>query len=377
MNVLMFGWELPPKISGGLGTACYGLTKAMSAHAATAINFVLPRQLQGEDTSYMRLLPLPEAPENHREEIIVGAYNNGILPDVLAYAERTTQLFGVTTVDIIHAHDWLTIPAALRARAHRQAPFVLHIHSTEYDRAQDRADPAIVAIERDGLLAADLVIAVSAVTKRDIVARYGIAESKIAVVHNGLTTSQAPRLPRERKYISFISRVSSQKGPRYFLEAARLALQVDPNLQFVMAGDGDQLPLMKALAHESRMDANICFPGFLSNEEMAILLDQSAAYVMPSVAEPFGIAALEAVDRYTPVILSEHCGVCEVLQHAIKIRPDDVEELARAMLTIVRRPAQAQAMAERAATQIEQLTWENAAARTLNLYRQLGDFSRT
>jgi glycogen(starch) synthase len=374
MKILMFGWEFPPHISGGLGTACHGLTNAMQAWSQHRLRFVLPRTVEkGLGVELICLAPEIAGSDNTAGP--VSAYCASLLPAALAYAERVPKLTLLDEgVDVIHAHDWLTIPAALVAAEITGAPLVLHVHSTELDRCGLHAarDRAIVQIEQRGLDAAACIIAVSNYTRAGLIRCYGQRPDKVITVYNGITPVRAVT-GVARGCIAFIGRITEQKGPRYFLEAAQRALQVQPSLQFVMAGEGDLRVAMQLLARELGIENNVTFPGFLSRDEIAYVLERSLAYVMPSLSEPFGIGALEAIALGAPVILARTAGVGEVVRHAIKVEPTDSCGIAEAMLRLAGDPAFAARMAHGARRDIRNLTWERAAASVIGVYEALGD----
>jgi len=415
MQILMFGWEFPPSISGGLGTACFGMTRALTG-LGHEIVFVMPRW-EGETPSGLveliaasRIPVLPadrEAPaawkgltlraihshlrpylnDRHYQALLTGQSGSG-LPnitgvygaDLISESVRYGKAAGVIArerrFDIIHAHDWMTVFAGIEARAVSGRPFVLHIHSLEFDRSGENINQDIYDIERHGMEAADQVIAVSHYTKTAIVDRYGLDPAKVSVVHNAVIkddTMPDDRHRRDpaRKIVLFLGRITLQKGPDYFIEAAARVLKELPEVTFVMAGCGDMLPRMVERVAELGIGGNFHFTGFLEGEEVERIYAGSDLYVMPSVSEPFGITPLEAMRCDVPVIISRQSGVSEILQHVLKVDFWDVPEIADKMIAVLRRPALAADMVERSREALQQIHWEGAAVKIENIYRSL------
>ena len=414
MRVLMFGWEFPPHISGGLGTACFGMTQALARRGAEII-FILPRidDNKGRD-GFLRLRPASGTPitedmerridwaarEVWQEEIrylhvdsplmpyltpqdyasvtgtsgvltcaeqscssaqypagshkfhqrqsfthfLQGGYGPDLMTEVLRYSHLAAALAAEESFDVIHAHDWMTYPAGMLAKNITDKPLVVHIHATEYDRSGSGINEQVAGIERAGMLAADAVVAVSRLTRKTVIERYGIPPEKVHVVYNAVARHEAQRhytIPpriRHEKRVLFLGRVTFQKGPEYFLEAARLVLQKIPNVRFFMAGSGDMLPRLIRRAGQLRMGSRFHFAGFLQGEEVDRMFALSDLYVMPSVSEPFGITPLEAMLYDVPVLLSRQSGVSEVLHHALKADFWDTREMADKICAVLRYP---------------------------------------
>ena len=415
MQILMFGWEFPPRISGGLGTACFGMTRTLTG-LGHEIVFVMPHW-EGETPPGMfemlaaSRIPLPlercEAPaawkgltlraihshlrpylnDRHYRALLTGQSGSGLLnitgnygADLISESVRYGKAAGVIArerrFDIIHAHDWMTVFAGIEARTVSGRPFVLHIHSLEFDRSGENINQDIYDIERHGMEAADQVIAVSHYTKSAIVDRYGLDPAKVAVVHNAVR--QNDRLPDDRhrrdparKIVLFLGRITLQKGPDYFIEAAARILKELPEVTFVMAGCGDMLPRMVERVAELGIGGNFHFTGFLTGEEVEQIYAGSDLYVMPSVSEPFGITPLEAMRYDVPVIISRQSGVSEILHHVLKVDFWDVSEMADKMIAVLRHPALAADMVERSREALQQIHWEGAAVKIENIYRSL------
>lgn len=305
------------------------------------------------------------------------SYEGDLFKAVAAYAVGAVEAARHESFEVIHAHDWLTMPAATALAAIHSCPMVLHVHSTEYDRSPDGPDPRIVAIERRGMLAADRVIAVSHQTRQTLIKRYGVPAKRIVVVHNALDAPAAGgREPRIRfepadRLVTFIGRITSQKGPQFFVEAARRVLAKERGVKFVMAGTGDLVVDMIERVAREGMGGRFVFTGFLSQQEVGQLLDRSDVFVLTSVHEPFGLTPLEAARRQVPVIVSRKAGVSEVLKHTLKVDHWNPEDIADKVLAVLRRPALAATMRHEAELEVRRLTWDQAAARCTRLYRDL------
>jgi glycogen(starch) synthase len=371
LKVLMFGWEYPPNISGGLGTACYGIAKGLAQIGDVEISLALPQLRGNEDARHVRLLAPPaEAARNAR---LPTAYAGAAFEIAQRYgrvAEHYVDRAG--QFDLIHAHDWLTAPVAQLAKRLSGKPLVLHIHSTEHDRSGPLADPQILALEREAMDAADCVVAVSAATRAQIVTRFGQPPDKVRAIYNGIDPSPLRQRPASREpVVTFLGRVTYQKGPALFLEAAARAAALEPSLRFVLAGDGDLLPAMRALARSLGIADRLLFTGFLDSDEVQHLLDRSTVLVMPSLAEPFGLVALEAIDAGVPVVLSAHAGVAERFEHVVKVDPHDADAVAAAVVALCRDEKRAERLRSGARAEMARLGWTDCAAHLKTLYRSL------
>jgi len=414
MNVLMFGWEFPPWISGGLGTACFGITKAL-AERGHRITFVLPSSGEGDGPAFLHLVPAFSAAANdgrgsgtstappvtlHRVPSPLSPYLNqqgyrfrhrginrrrmdhygsDLIAEVVRYGAAGGSLARGRTFDIIHAHDWMTTYAAMEARRISGKPFVLHIHSLEYDRSGENVNEAIRRIEAEGLRQADRIIAVSHRTARMIVERYGIAAEKITVVHNAVSHQDAGQVyraerrgkPRGEKMVLFLGRITFQKGPDYFVEAAAQVLRVLPDVRFVMAGTGDMVERMIERVAELGIGNRFHFSGFLQGEEIERIFSLSDLYVMPSVSEPFGISPLEAMLYDVPVIISRQSGVAEILRHALRVDFWDVREIASKIIAVLKYPVLAGEMVREAREELRKIRWDTAAQRIAEVYLEM------
>ncbi|MCC5830362.1 MAG: glycosyltransferase [Phycisphaeraceae bacterium] len=308
---------------------------------------------------------------------IDNGYPSDLHEAVRRYALSAVESARGAAFDVIHAHDWLTMPAAIALAAIHGKPMVVHIHSTEYDRVPEHQDPRILAIERRGMLAADRVVAVSRATRRTLIRRYGIPARKIEVVHNGIEPPAPRRIepsirfePSDRLVV-FIGRITGQKGPEIFVEAARRVLERENGVRFVMAGIGDMVTAMIERVVGLGLGEHFTFTGFLDRELVDRLLDRVDVFVMTSVREPFGLTPLEAALRRVPVILSRTAGVSEVLKHALKIDYWNSQEIADRILSVLRRPALASTLRHSARAEVRTMTWGRTAEQCCRIYRSV------
>lgn len=425
MRILMFGWEFPPHITGGLGTACYGMTKGLMKNDVDVL-FVVPKAYGDESQESVRLINAsditidikrkehhefwkkitylevnsnlvpyvgPEAFENLVEtmqsnEVISedsifnanytfsGKYGSNLLEEVSRYALVGAQIASESQFDIIHAHDWLTYAAGVAAKKASGKPLVVHMHATEFDRSGENINTQVFEIERQGMEAADRVIAVSNLTRNIVIERYGIDPSKVYTVHNAVepTEGSDPQLFEKHvreKVVTFLGRVTFQKGPEYFIEAAHKVYQRDKNVRFVMAGTGDLLEKMIRHVARLRMSSRFHFTGFLRGDSVDRMFAMSDVYVMPSVSEPFGISPLEAMRSNVPVVISKQSGVAEILQHALKVDFWDIDAMADAIYALLHYKSLSTSFAKYGATEVDNLKWENAARHIKTIYQQI------
>lgn len=423
MRVLMFGWEFPPHISGGLGTACYEMTRAM-VHHGIEVMFVIPRAGELDRKSHVELMAashlIPEAQQTPVEEFLkrldirvvesilrpymtdweyrhvleetqtrmadrlrghsvlapVGPYGRNLIAEVARYSEAAEVIAREARFNVIHAHDWMTFLAAIRAKRVSRKPLVVHLHALEFDRSGEHVNPDIFQIEKLGMEAADHVIAVSHYTRGLIVERYGIPADKVSVVHNAVSRRHVGKVYRVarrpgEKTVLFLGRITFQKGPDYFVEAAARVLEKMPNVTFVMAGAGDMLPRLIERVGQLRIGKHFHFTGFLRGHDVERMYAQSDLYVMPSVSEPFGISPLEAMVYDVPVIVSRHAGVSEVLTHALKVDFWDVDDMAGKILAILKYPALSREMLRNGRKELQAIRWDVAAERILAVYNRL------
>ncbi|MDO5536867.1 MAG: glycosyltransferase [Desulfovibrionaceae bacterium] len=441
MRVLMFGWEFPPHISGGLGSACEGIVRALTGRG-TEVLFVLPR-LGGKsnetdgltmfsasgtrvaagsreashvvsDTNtywkknlhmeFVDSMLTPYTTPQHYERVISeysqyrtsaerrisetvpggeycvqmhGGYGPDLMSEVFKYSLAARTIAQQNDFDVIHAHDWMAYPAGIMARKVSGKPLIVHVHATEADRSgSEIVRSEIGRIEYEGMHAADKVVAVSHFTKNLIMRVYGVPEHKIEVVHNAVSQKEAKKVfhvanPDGEKQVLFMGRITLQKGPEYFVEAARLVLKVMPNVRFVMAGSGDMLLSMVSRVARYRMGRRFTFTGFLKGAEVENMYAASDLYVMPSVSEPFGIAPLEAMVYDVPVLMSKQSGVSEVVNNALKVDFWDVRKMAASICAVLAYPALGRFMVANCQEELKTIRWDNAAVKLNRIYSEL------
>ncbi len=397
IKVLMFGWEFPPFNSGGLGTACLGLTKALCAQNV-AITFVLPKEV---DVSPSHLKMRFAGVSIKRVDVMLSAYVDskrygllrfgsgsllygvGLIDEVYRYALLAKEIAQSEDFQIIHAHDWLSFLAGIEAKKISGKPLIIHVHSTEFDRTGgNNMNQQVYLVERVGMEQADKIIAVSNFTKQLIVEKYGISSDKIEVIYNGVDQT-SPVVEREHpltyfktigcKVVLFVGRVTLQKGPDYFLKAAKKVLEYDPNVVFVIAGSGDMEEQLIEAAVNLGIGDKVIFTGFLRGEELNRIYQTADLFVLPSVSEPFGIAPLESVINGTPVLISKQSGVSEVLSHALKADFWDVEEMTDMILSVVGNPSLQKTLKQNSQEEVKKITWEKSANKCIEVYRQFID----
>ena len=269
-------------------------------------------------------------------------YTGNILDAVNQYAEKAMMIAGAEDFDVVHAHDWMTYPAGEAVSRQNHKPLVVHVHSTEFDRSGEHVNQTVYDIERMGMHAASKVIAVSNLTKETIVKHYGVPSAKVEVVYNAVEHNGdgVCHIPAEKKdkIVLFLGRITMQKGPEYFLAAAKKVLQVVDNVKFIMAGSGDMMHKIIELAASMGIGNKVLFTGFLTGEDVNRAYKMADLYVMPSVSEPFGISSLEAMNRNVPVLMSKQSGIAEVVTHALKVDFWDIDEMANKMIAVLNRP---------------------------------------
>ena len=401
MNVLMFGWEFPPLVSGGLGTACYGLTKELSNEGIN-ITFVMPNAPPGLK-SHVKIRSANNDKMNVSKEIKISTtlrpymsattysetfgtnffknkmsalYGQNLYDEVHRYAREAGSIAREEKFDIIHAHDWLTYKAGIHAKLVSGKPLVVHVHATEFDRTGGNCNQYVYDIEREGMHFADHIIAVSEYTKNTICTHYGIDADKISVVHNGVQPvydySEFYENPfQNKKVVLFLGRLTMQKGPEYFLQAAERVSRVDPDAVFVVAGDGDKIHHSMELASRLGISDKVFFSGFLTGSDINRAYKMAHVYVMPSVSEPFGITALEAAANGTPVIVSKQSGVSEVMKHSLKTDFWDTEKMASYISGILRYPSLKNSLGVNGKSEVATIDWKSASKKTINVYNRL------
>lgn len=468
MRVLMFGWEFPPFITGGLGTACYGLTRELSK-ITTRILFVIPRLSAGNSTGEVAAVdsindsvesdspsffgkqglslagaadvltneqerlefesslakidvhvidsPLRPylTPEQYEHQVSLASrsalspaeqvtlrqpdespidsalkrnklgetwraqgdhYGQNLFEEVRRYSALASRFVARERFDVIHAHDWMTFAAGVAAKRASGRPLVVHVHALEFDRSGENVDQRVYDIERYGMENADLVVAVSYRTRQTIITRYGIDPARVRVLHNGvIELPQGVAIRKipvfEEKLVVFLGRVTMQKGPEYFVDAAARVARVFPQVRFVMAGTGDMLPQMMLRICHYRLNRRFHFTGFVSEAERSELLSRANLFVMTSVSEPFGLTPVEAAQHEVPLIIPTQAGVSEVLHHAIKVDFWDTDRIADAIIHVLSSPKLATQMVQATKSEMEIASWGRAAQILRGYYQEV------
>ena len=381
----MLGWEYPPHITGGLGTACRAIAAAL-VRGGTDVTFVLPCLHGDEPRDGVRLIEariadVPGAYGTGRTEVSSRrVYQGDLVQTAGRFARAASETVAADTsagerFDVVHAHDWMTYPAGIAAAAASGAPLVVHVHSCEYDRSGTSAAPEIVAIEQAGFDAAALIVCVSRYTADVIEDRYRVDPAKVRVVHNagpeGAVRGRRGRRRIPEPVVLFLGRITYQKGPGVFLAAAARVARRHADVRFVVAGTGDLYHRTVEKAASLGLARRIHFTGFLDAKGVARAYRDADVYVMPSVSEPFGIAPLEAAAHGVPVLVSENSGVAEVLPSAVTFDPSDAADLARELLRVLRSPALRRRLASRARRELSKLGWDAQAVRLAAVYDEV------
>ena len=430
----MFGWEFPPHIAGGLGTACYGMTRGLARNDVEVI-FVMPRASGDEDERFVKVVNASDVEARYCDSTIEGAddimrkisfihidsnmvpyispeefatyregyertgrkfwekegdswtqrytfsgkYGANLMEEVARYAvvaaEVARQLEG--QFDVIHAHDWLTYPAGVHAKMVSGKPLCIHVHATDFDRSRGKVNPTVYSIEKDGMDHADCIMCVSELTRQTVINQYHQDPRKCVAMHNAVypLSQELQDIPRvehpKEKVVTFLGRITMQKGPEYFVEAAALVLQRTRNIRFVMAGSGDMLNAMINLAAERGIADRFHFPGFQKGKQVYEAYKNSDVFVMPSVSEPFGIAPLEAMQCGTPSIISKQSGCGEILTNVIKVDYWDINAMADAIYSICTNPSLFKYLQEEGIREVDQITWEKVGLRHRAIYDEL------
>jgi glycogen(starch) synthase len=425
MKVLMFGWEFPPHITGGLGTACFGLTKGLLKHGVE-VQFVVPKAYGDESQEAVRLINASDVtvmmndpvfreywnqitymeigsnlipyvgPEDFQQMVsenlnvkveegsrvflekfqFSGKYGHDLMEEVARYALVGASIAANSEFDVIHAHDWLTYSAGVAAKKISGKPLVVHMHATEFDRSGENYNENVYEIERKGMAEADRVITVSNLTRNIVIDRYHIDPDKVITVHNAVEPpDKAELLDAEKhvreKIVTFLGRITFQKGPEYFIEAACKVLERDQNVRFVMAGTGDLMEKMIRRVAKLKISSHFHFTGFLKGENVDRMFAMSDVYVMPSVSEPFGISPLEAMRSNVPVVISKQSGVAEVLNHVMKVDFWDVDAMADAIYGLLHYKSINDMFISNGSEEVNNLKWESAARKVADIYESL------
>lgn len=422
MKVLMFGWEFPPHILGGLGTASYGITKGLAAQPDMQITFCLPKPWGDEDKSFMNIIGLSETPivwkdvdydyvkqrlgekmtpelyYSLRDNIYAdfnyrltddlgciefsGRYPDNLQDEINNYSIVAGVIARQQEYDIIHAHDWLTYPAGIHAKSVSGKPLVIHVHATDFDRSRGNVNPTVYSIEKDGMDHADCIMCVSELTRQTVINHYHQDPAKCITMHNAVyplsqeilqmvCERQAELKDRKEKVVTFLGRITMQKGPEYFVEAAALVLQRTHNIRFCMAGSGDMMADMIEMVAQRGIADRFHFPGFMKGKQVYEAFADSDVYVMPSVSEPFGISPLEAMQCNVPSIISKQSGCAEILDKCIKTDYWDIHAMADAMYSLCTNESLHEYLKVEGKNEVDQITWEKVGQRIYNIYNQI------
>ena len=422
MKVLMFGWEFPPHILGGLGTASYGITKGLAAQPDMHITFCLPKPWVDEDKSIMNIIGLNETPivwrdvdydyvkerlgtkmepelyYKLRDHIYAdfnyrvtddlgciefsGRYPENLQEEINNYSIVAGVIARQQEYDIIHAHDWLTYPAGIHAKNVSGKPLVIHVHATDFDRSRGNVNPTVYGIEKNGMDHADCIMCVSELTRQTVINHYHQDPAKCITMHNAVyplssdildmvAEQRKQRENRKEKVVTFLGRNTMQKGPEYFVEAAALVLKRTRNIRFCMAGSGDMMNAMIEMAAARGIADRFHFPGFMKGKQVYEAFADSDVYVMPSVSEPFGISPLEAMQCGVPSIISKQSGCAEILDKCIKTDYWDIYAMADAMYSLCTNESLHEYLKVEGKNEVDQITWEKVGKKIYDVYSQL------
>ena len=417
MKVLMFGWEYPPHVYGGLATANFGISEGLYAQGDIETILCLPKPWGDEDRTYARIVPMncvpiayrdvdydyvkgrvgnlmdPNEYYRYRDHIysdfnymhvndlgcmeFAGGYPGNLHEEINNYSIIAGVVARAEEFDIIHAHDWLTYPAGIHAKQVSGKPLCIHVHATDYDRSRGKVNPTVYSIEKDGMDNADCIMCVSNLTRNTVIHQYHQDPRKVFTVHNAVypLSEENEAIPRsdnadKEKIVTFLGRITMQKGPEYFVEAANMVLHRTRNIRFVMAGSGDMMEQMIYLAAERGIADRFHFPGFMRGKQVYECLKASDVYVMPSVSEPFGISPLEAMQCGTPTIISKQSGCAEILTNCIKVDYWDIHALADAIYSICHNNSLFTYLQEEGRREVAEITWDKVGAWIRELYRR-------
>ena len=417
MKVLMFGWEFPPHILGGLGTASYGLTHGLAQQEDMEITFCIPKPWGDEDQSFLRIIGMNSVPivwrdvqwdyvkdrvghymdpqlyYDLRDHIYAdfnymhtndlgcmefsGRYPDNLYEEINNYSIVAGVVARQQQFDIIHSHDWLTYPAGIHAKQVSGKPLVIHVHATDFDRSRGNVNPTVYSIEKNGMDHADCIMCVSELTRQTVIHKYYQDPRKVFTVHNAVSPLpkeiqdiQVKKNPKE-KIVTFLGRITMQKGPEYFVEAAAMVLNRTRNIRFVMAGSGDMMNAMIRLAAERGIADRFHFPGFMKGKQVYEVLKMSDVYIMPSVSEPFGISPLEAMQCCVPTIISKQSGCAEILSKCIKTDYWDIHAMADAIHSICTNDSLYEYLRDEGKKEVDGIVWEKVGVKIRALYEQV------
>ncbi len=379
--------------------ACKGLSEAISKLGVEVI-FVLPKKLpvvaenmriifarddqgDGEDFVKGMLNAYGSSFDRNADSLSVQGGAFSIDAEVEIYSKFARRIAIRENFDVIHAHDWLSIPAAMEAKKASGKPLIVHIHATEFDRTGfGNLNSAIYQVEREGLRQADHIVAVSSWTKNILVNMYGVSSEKVTVVHNGIDLDYAAIESSENELLSaykkrgfkiviMVGRITLQKGPDYFIETARRVINFMNNVFFIVVGSGDMERQIIERAAYLGISNKVLFAGFERGDNLKKIFRAADLLVMPSVSEPFGIVPLEAISNDTPVLISKQSGVSEVLRHALKADFWDSDEMANKIVASLSHQSVRETLLAESRKEVGRLDWKNAAGKTVELYHKL------
>ena len=416
VKVLMFGWEFPPIITGGLGTSCYGLTRHLALNDVDTI-FVLPKitepmnhyflevvdstffekeqsskaeKEQQSSFSYDHLIECIDhesllAPYESNEwyQNIYGKLKNqhlfgeDLFCEVDRYSSLAKTIASQREFDIIHVHDWMSFEAGVIAKEVSEKPLVVHIHTTEYDRRPGAEDHKIIDIEKNAFQKADRIVAVSKQLREQIHIKYGIEKSKIEVIYNAIEKGDTIEFDQQieyfnnKKVVFFLGRITSQKGPMVFLDAAEKILKNRNDIVFIMAGDGDMAPFVIEECQKRELQNDFFFPGHLRSVEKEKLFALSDLYVLPSLAEPFGITPVEVMKYDIPIVMTEGLGAHEIIPEAIEFKYNDPEDLAQKIQLVLGSDKIQEDIIKNYGKNLDRLDWNISAQKMKALYCEI------
>ena len=416
MKVLMFGWEFPPHILGGLGTASFGLTRGLAQQRDVDITFCLPKPWGDEDQSFMKILGMNTIPvvwRNPDSELLKnrypwmdpqdyfrcrehiysdfgylytddigcigfsGRYTDNIYEEINNYSIVAGVVARSEQYDIIHSHDWVTYPAGIHAKMVSGKPLVIHVHATDFDRSRGNVNPTVYSIEKNGMDHADHIMCVSELTRQTVINKYHQDPRKVSTMHNAvepLTQEIQDIVPNKKPYekvVTFLERITMQKGPEYFVEAAALVLKRTHDIRFCMAGSGDMMNDMICMVAHRGIADRFHFPGFMRGKQVYECLKASDVYIMPSVSEPFGISPLEAMQCEVPTIISKQSGCAEILEKCIKTDYWDIHAMADAIYAICNYPSLYEYLKIEGKKEVDAITWDKVGERVLKRYKKV------
>ena len=413
MKVLMFGWEFPPKIFGGLAVASYGITKGLSLQGDVETTFCLPKPT-GEEEGFLKIINMSQVPVTWRDvqydQIkdrmvghtaedyyrfrdhiyadfnymqglddlgcigFAGGYPSNLHDEINNFSIIAGVLARSEQFDVIHAHDWLTYPAGVHAKMVSGKPLCIHVHATDFDRSRGKVNPTVYGIEKNGMDHADCIMCVSELTRQTVINQYHQDPRKCVAMHNAVYPLSdeykaiVPHKNPKEKVVTYLGRITMQKGPEYFLEAAKRVLDRSHNIRFCFAGSGDMMNAMINLAASYGIADRCHFPGFQRGKQVYECYKNSDVFVMPSVSEPFGIAPLEAMQCGCPCIISKQSGCGEILDNVIKVDYWDIDAMADAIYAIVKYPAMYKSLSELGKEEVNNIKWYDAGLKVRAIY---------